>query len=102
MGCLFSRNELKIEIFDLTPPGDDFDHLRSKGTITFTIDRKYNVPLIDIRFDGWYENSVRLWPNRERFFFLKELLYRHLVLLHRLTAALILFFSLKNNLLVHH
>ena len=28
MGCLFSRNELKIEIFDLTPPGDDFDHLR--------------------------------------------------------------------------
>ena len=60
MGCLFSRNELKIVIFDLTPPGDDFDHLRSKGTITFTIDRKYNVPLIDIRFDRWYENSVRL------------------------------------------
>ena len=30
--------------------------------ITLSVDRKYPVPLIDIRFDGWYENSVRLWP----------------------------------------
>ena len=60
MGCLFSRNEPKTKIFDLTPPGDDFDYLRPKGTITFAIDRKCNVPLIDIRFDGWYENSICL------------------------------------------
>ena len=53
MGCLFSRNELKIRIFDLTPAGDESEYLRSQGTITLTIDRKYNAPLMDIRFDGW-------------------------------------------------
>ena len=46
----------------MTPPGDDFDYLRPQGTITFSIDRKYNIPLIDIRFDGWYENSARFCP----------------------------------------
>ena len=44
------------------PLGDDFDYLRPQGTITLSTDRKYNIPLVDIRFDGWYENSVRLWP----------------------------------------
>ena len=46
----------------MTLPGDDFKYLRPQATTTLSIDRKYNVPLIDIRFDGWYENSVRLWP----------------------------------------
>ena len=27
-----------------------------------SIGRKYNIPIVDIRFDGWYENIVRLWP----------------------------------------
>ena len=62
MGCLFSRNEPKIKIFDLTTPCDDFEYLRPQGTITLNIYRKYNVPPIDIRFNGWYEISVRLWP----------------------------------------
>ena len=60
----------------MTPPGDDFDYLRPQGTITFSIDRKYNIPLIDIRFDGWYENSVRFWPKhseqREPFLLLER------------------------------
>ena len=80
MGCLFSRNEPKIKIFDLTTPCDDFEYLRPQGTITLSIYRKYNVPPIDIRFNGWYEISVRLCIlNRENIYFLKELLYRHLV-----------------------
>ena len=63
MGCLCSKcDEPKIKIYDCTSPGDDFDYLRPKGTITLSIDRKYNVPVVDLRFDGWYENSVRLWP----------------------------------------
>ena len=78
MGCLFSRNEPKIKIFDLKPPGNDFEYLRPQGTISFSIDRKYNVPLINIRFDGWYENSVRLWPKcneqREHFLLLERTL----------------------------
>ena len=61
MGCLFSRNEPKIKIFHCTPPGD-FNYLQAQGTITLSIDRKYNIPLVDIRFDGWCENSVCLWP----------------------------------------
>ena len=63
MGCLCSKSEEpKIKIYDCGPPGDDFDNLRLKGTITLSIDRKYNVPVADLRFDGWYENSVCLWP----------------------------------------
>ena len=36
--------------------------MRPQGTTTFSIDRKCNVPLTDIRFDGWYESSAHLWP----------------------------------------
>ena len=43
------------------PPGD-FNYLQAQGTITLSIDRKHNIPLVDIRFDGWYKNSVHLWP----------------------------------------
>ena len=103
MGCLFSRNELKIRIFDLTPAGDESEYLRPQGTITLTIDRKYNAPLMDIRFDGWYKI---VWVfgqsivNRESMsHFLRELHYWHQVLLHCLTVALILFFSFKNGIL---
>ena len=35
MGSLWSKlriDEPKIKIFDCTPPGDDFDYLRPKGT----------------------------------------------------------------------
>ena len=63
MGCICSKcDEPKIKIYDCAPPGDVFDYLRLKGTITLSIDGKYNVPVVDLRFDGWYENSVRLWP----------------------------------------
>ena len=77
MGCLFSRNdEPKIRIFDCTPPGDDFNYFRPQGTMTLSIDRKYNIPLVDIRFDGWYENSVCLWPKhaeqRDHFLWLQR------------------------------
>ena len=55
------NNKLNIEIFDLTPPGDEFNYLRPEGTVTLGIKRKYQVPIINIIFDGWYENSVCLW-----------------------------------------
>ena len=38
-----------------------FDCLRSKGTITYTVDRMYNVPEVKINFNGWYKASIRLW-----------------------------------------
>ena len=77
MHCFFSTNKKpNIKTFDLTPPGDDFNYLRPERTTTLSVDRKYQVPLIDIRFDGWYENSVRLWPKhveqREHFVLLER------------------------------
>ena len=77
MGCFFSRNdEPKIRIFDCTPPGDDFNYFRPQGTMTLSIDRKYNIPLVDIRCDGLYENSVYLWPKyaeqRDHFLWLQR------------------------------
>ena len=67
MVCLFpkcsnSSDEPKIKIIDSTPPGAAFDYLRPNGTISFSVDRKYNIPVVDIRFERWYENSMRLWP----------------------------------------
>ena len=77
MGCIFSRNdEPNIKIHDCISPSNEFDYLRLQGTITFSLDRKYNTTIIDIRFDGWYENSVRLWPKHteqiEHFLLLKR------------------------------
>ena len=37
-------------------------YLRSAGTITYTVDRMYDVPEIEINFDGWYRASIYLWP----------------------------------------
>ena len=66
MGNCFSSSDSNVKIIDQTPPGERFDFLRSEGTITYTIDRMYDVPKIKISFTGWYENSVRLWPKNPR------------------------------------
>lgn len=66
MGCCFSPNEPRIKIFDQTPAGQNVCYLRMQRTITFSINSKYNVPLIDIQFDGWYDNSVCLWPEHNK------------------------------------
>ena len=58
MGCCFSYDEPRIEIIDETPEGKDFDYLRPKGTITYSIDSTYNIPLIEINFDGWFESCT--------------------------------------------
>ena len=41
-------------------------------------DRRYNIPVVDLRFDGWYENSVFAFGqsilNKEKIsYYLKEL-----------------------------
>ena len=75
MGCLFSKctrsDKSKIKVIDLTPPSAEFDHLRASDTITFSVDEKYNIPILEIDFEGWYEISMCLWPyqneHRENF-----------------------------------
>ena len=69
MGCLFWKcssgsDESKIKIIDCTSSSAAFGYLRPNGTISFSVDGKYNVPVVNISFEGWYEKSVRrLWPN---------------------------------------
>ena len=76
MGCCFLLKEPRIKIFDQTPPGENFDYLRPEVVINVTIDRKYNVSLTEIQFEGWFENSVRLLPKdnevRENFLLLER------------------------------
>ena len=60
MGCCFLCKEPRIKIIDESPKGDNFDCLRRKGTSTYKIDRTYNIPLIELYFDGWFESSIRL------------------------------------------
>ena len=68
MGCCFSSNEPRTKMFDQTAPRENFNYLRPEGTITFIDDRKYNISLINIQFDEWFERSVCLSPkdNRQR------------------------------------
>ena len=76
MEFCFSLKEPWIKIFNQTPPDEKFNYLRPEGVINFTINRKYNVSLIEIQFEGWFENSVRLWPKdnkaRENFLLLER------------------------------
>ena len=58
MGCLISKcinsnEEPKIKIIDYTLTGAAFNYLRPKSTISFSGNRKYNVPVVDISFQGW-------------------------------------------------
>ena len=99
MGCCFSLKEPRIKISDQTAPGQKSNYLRPGRVINFTIDRKYNLPLIEIQLEGWFENSVRLWPkdNKEKIFYCwKGRLHR--VVLHLLKAELILFLALSKNM----
>ena len=67
MGCCFSRHRgPNIEIIDEIEPGKDFDYLRPKDKLIYKTDSVYDVPKIDVLFEGWYPNSVRLWPRDNR------------------------------------
>ena len=66
MDCCFSSNKPRIKILDETTQGKNFDYLRPEGTITYTIDRTYNIHLNEIQFDGWFESSIHLWPKDSR------------------------------------
>ena len=66
MGCCFSCNEPRIEIIDEMPEGKEFDYLRPKRAITYSIDSTYNISLIEINFHGWFESCVCLWPKNNK------------------------------------
>ena len=65
IGSCFLK-DLKVDQIDLPPPGGEFDYFRPSGCVTYTIDRKYNVLLLEINFDDWLETSVRVWPQSKK------------------------------------
>ena len=83
MGCCYSffDKKPKIKIIDETPKGREFNYLRPEGTITYSTDTTYDVPRVDIAFDGWYVNSVCLWPKRKK-------IRLHLLMLERTPPVL--------------
>ena len=54
MGGCFSFNRSNE---DEMPKGKQFDYLRPEGTITYTVDRMYDVSEVEINFDSWYRAS---------------------------------------------
>ena len=59
-------NKPRIKVIDEIPNSQIFDYLRPEGTITYTIDIIYNIPIIDIKFDGWFESIFCIWPKDNR------------------------------------
>ena len=51
MGCCFSK-EPRVKIFDEIPKSGRYDYLRPEGTIVYSINRTYNISIIQIIFDG--------------------------------------------------
>ena len=48
MGCFcLISDEPKTRTYDCTSPGDNFECLRPQGTINLSIDRKYNIPIVE-------------------------------------------------------
>ena len=60
------NKRLEIKTIDETPKGQEFDCLRPEGKIIYSIDTTYDVPRVEITFDGWYVNSIRLWPKSKK------------------------------------
>ena len=58
MGCICSKKS-SIKIHDCLSPAD---FSRLNGTITLSFDREYGVTVFNMKFDGWYEKNVRVWP----------------------------------------
>ena len=51
MSCCFSK-EPRVKTSDEIPKFERYDYLRPEGTIVYSIDRTYNIPMIQIIFDG--------------------------------------------------
>ena len=66
MGCCLSKcrmvKESNIEVLDFIAQGSRFSYLRSQGTTTVGIDNKWNIPVVGVNFEGWYEPTIHLWP----------------------------------------
>lgn len=84
MGCFcLKSDEPKTRTYDCTSPGDNFECLRPQGTINLSIDRKYNIPIVENLMAGMKIVFIfgRSILNRQNiFYYSRELHCRHLVI----------------------
>ena len=66
MACCFTKKQIDIEIVNNIDQDEAFKYLRPKRRLILRMDSVYNVPKIDILFDDWYTNSVRLRQKTDR------------------------------------
>ena len=67
MVCVSSKkNKVKIKIIDIIDKDEKFNYLQPKGKLILRMYIIYNVPNIDVLFDDWYRNSIRLLPKTEK------------------------------------
>ena len=47
----------QIEVIGTIDPSKNFDYFRPSSKLVYKIDDIYNIPRIDIYFEGWYPNK---------------------------------------------
>ena len=59
---------METEIIDTISKDPEFDYLRPKGQLILKLGNVHDVPKIDIFFNDWYSNSIRLWSETDKAF----------------------------------
>lgn len=49
-------------ICDITPKGKSFDYWRTRGKIVIRNYEDFDISVFEMRAEGWYSVTVRLWP----------------------------------------
>ena len=51
----------KIKIVNKLPREEQFDCIKPSGKIILSYDEQFEVPRFEIKFDGFYETTMRIW-----------------------------------------
>ena len=54
----------KIKIIDRIPKNEKLDFNRPKGKIILYYDQHFEVPMFEIKLNGFLNSSMRIWPDR--------------------------------------
>lgn len=49
-------------ICDITPKEKSFDYWRTRGKIVIRNYEAFDISVFEMRAEGWYSVTVRLWP----------------------------------------
>lgn len=69
MGLIETKINRKIESDDRTQNVKSVDYLRPETDIFLTKDEEFDIPVFEIRAEGWYFATIHLWPKTSLCFF---------------------------------